>query len=95
MSPSTAALHGIGAGDWVAIVTPQGRMRARARFAASLADGIVAAQHGWWQACPDLDLPGYDPLSPDGANINLAIGNEHLIRSVEPPRTAPIGLTQF
>ena len=23
---------------------------------------------------PELDLPGYDALVPDGANINLAIG---------------------
>jgi hypothetical protein len=39
-----------------------------------LADGIGAAQHGWWQACSDLDLPGYDALDPEAANINLAIG---------------------
>ncbi len=76
ISPATAASHGIGAGDWVAIVTPRGRVHARARLTAALADGIVAAQHGWWQACPDLGLPGYDALSPDGANINLVIGNE-------------------
>jgi hypothetical protein len=35
---------------------------------------IVAARHGWWQACSELGLPGYDALDPDGANINLAIG---------------------
>jgi hypothetical protein len=28
------------------------------------------------QACPELDLPGYDALDADGANINLAIGVE-------------------
>jgi hypothetical protein len=50
--------------------------RARARLTGGLADGVVAAQHGWWQACAALDLPGYDPLGPDGANINLVIGNE-------------------
>src|SRR5438105_15592681 len=41
-------------------LTPQGRVRARARFTGGLADGVVAAQHGWWQACAALDLPGYD-----------------------------------
>ena len=46
----------------------------RARLSSTLADGIVAAQHGWWQGCPELGLPGYDALDPDGANINLAIG---------------------
>jgi len=76
MSPTTAASEGVGAGDWVAIVTPKGRVRARARLTPSLADGVVAAQHGSWQSCPDLNLPGYDLLSPDGANINLVIGNE-------------------
>ena len=60
--------------DWVAITTPRGRVRARARLNSTLADGIVAAQHGWWQACSDLGLPGYDALDPDGTNINLAIG---------------------
>ncbi|MGP0002832.1 MAG: hypothetical protein ACLPKW_34555, partial [Acetobacteraceae bacterium] len=36
--------------------------------------GIVAARHGWWQACPELDLPGYDAPDTDSANINLVIG---------------------
>lgn len=76
MNPETAAARDIRDGDWVAIVTPQGRVRARARLTTGLADGIVGAQHGWWQACEDLRLPGYDALSADGANINLVIGNE-------------------
>jgi anaerobic selenocysteine-containing dehydrogenase len=76
LSPATAASHGVGAGDWVEIITPNGRVCPRARLTPSLADGVVAAQHGWWQSCPDLNLPGYDPLSPGGANINLVIGNE-------------------
>jgi anaerobic selenocysteine-containing dehydrogenase len=76
ISPLTAAARNIGEGDWLAITTPRGRMRARAHLNTSLADGIVAARHGWWQACPELDLPGYDALDADGANINLAIGVE-------------------
>ena len=51
-------------------------MRARAHLNATLADCIVTARHGWWQACSELDLPGYDALAPHGANINLAIGVE-------------------
>jgi hypothetical protein len=51
-------------------------VRALAHLNTSLADGIVAARHGWWRACPELDLPGYDALDADGANINLAIGVE-------------------
>jgi anaerobic selenocysteine-containing dehydrogenase len=76
ISHATAAERGIGAGDWVAIVTPRGRIRARARLVATLRDGVVGAQHGWWQACPELDLPGYDPLGDDGGNLNLVVGNE-------------------
>ena len=76
INPATAAAREIAHGDWVDIVTPVGRVRARARLVASLADGVVGAQHGWWQACTELGLPGYDPLSEDGANINLVIGNE-------------------
>jgi anaerobic selenocysteine-containing dehydrogenase len=74
LSRGTAASRGIGEGDWVAITTPHGRVRARAQFNSTLADGIVAARHGWWQACSELNLPGYDALDPDGANINLVIG---------------------
>ena len=74
LNRETAASRGIRQGDWLVITTPHGRVRARARLNTTLADGIVAAQHGWWQACSDLDLPGYDALDPEGANINLAIG---------------------
>jgi anaerobic selenocysteine-containing dehydrogenase len=76
ISPATASARDIGEGDWLRISTPRGQVRARARLNALLADGVVAAQHGWWQACPELELPGYDALDPDGANINLAIGIE-------------------
>jgi anaerobic selenocysteine-containing dehydrogenase len=76
LSPATAAARGIGEGDWLAIATPRGRVRARAQLNETLADGIVAARHGWWQACPELELPGYDALGSEGANINLVIGTE-------------------
>jgi anaerobic selenocysteine-containing dehydrogenase len=74
ISPATAAARDIRDGDWLAIATPRGRVRARAQLNARLADDIVAARHGWWQACAELDLPGHDALGPDGANINLVIG---------------------
>ena len=35
-----------------------------------------AVMHGWWQGCPELGLPGYDPFSPEGANVNLVIDND-------------------
>ena len=85
MSPATAGARGIAAGDWIGIATPRGRVRARARVNTMLADGIVAAQHGWWQGCAELGLPGYDAIEPDGANINLVIGSE----AVDPVSGAP------
>jgi hypothetical protein len=38
-----------------------------------------------------LDLPGYDALDPDGANINLAIGIETAdpVRGAAPHRCYP------
>ncbi len=90
MSPATADARGIGDGDWIVIATPRGRVRARARFNGTLGDGIVAAQHGWWQACPELGLPGYDPLDEVGANVNLAIGTQSVDPVSGAPRTAAI-----
>lgn len=76
LHPAAAAERGIRSGDWVYIETPQGRVRARARLNDTLEPGVVCGQHGWWQACPELGAPGYDPFSADGANFNLIIGNE-------------------
>jgi anaerobic selenocysteine-containing dehydrogenase len=76
LHPATAAARHIAAGDWVEIETAAGRFRARARLVAELAPDVVCGQHGWWQACAELDAPAYDPLSPGGANFNLAIRHE-------------------
>ena len=76
LHPETAAARGIAAGDWVAIETPEGSVRARARFNASLDPRVVCGQHGWWQACKELGEPGYDPFSAEGANLNLVISGE-------------------
>jgi anaerobic selenocysteine-containing dehydrogenase len=75
LHPETAAGRGIAEGDWVVIETPEGAVRARARFNESLDPRVVCGQHGWWQACPQIGAPGYDPFSADGANLNLVIGN--------------------
>jgi anaerobic selenocysteine-containing dehydrogenase len=76
LHPAAAAERGIAPGDWVRIETPSGSVRARARINDTLAANVVCGQHGWWQACPDLGLPGYDAFSAQGANFNLLIGNE-------------------
>jgi anaerobic selenocysteine-containing dehydrogenase len=73
LHPDTALARGIAAGDWVRIDTPQGSVRARARLNGGLAPEVVCGQHGWWQACAELGLPGYPPYGPGSANLNLVL----------------------
>jgi anaerobic selenocysteine-containing dehydrogenase len=73
LHPDTARQRGIAAGDWVRLETPHGSIRARARLNASLDPQVVCGQHGWWQACAELGLPGYAPFGPDSANLNLVL----------------------
>jgi len=73
MHPSTAATRGVKAGDWVSLETPMGSVRARAKLNATLDPQVVFAQHGWWEACEELGLPGYPPYGPDSANLNLVL----------------------
>jgi len=75
LHPAAAAERGIRAGDWVAVETAERQIRVRARLNDSLDPRVVCGQHGWWQACPEIGAPGYDPFGPDGANLNLIIGN--------------------
>jgi anaerobic selenocysteine-containing dehydrogenase len=73
MHPDTAADRGIGKGDWVRVRTPYGEIRARAKLDSNLDPGVVCGQHGWWQSCEELNLPGYPPFGPDSANLNLVL----------------------
>jgi anaerobic selenocysteine-containing dehydrogenase len=71
--PDTAAARGITEGDWVEIRTPKGTVRARADFDDSLDPGVVSGQHGWFEPCEELDLPGFPPFGPGSANLNLVL----------------------
>ncbi len=73
MHPSTAAARGIAGGDWISLATPHGRVRARVKLNPSLDPQVVFAQHGWWESCDELGLPGYPPYGPDSANLNLVL----------------------
>ena len=73
MHPDAAAARGIAAGDWVSIETPSGAVRAKAKLNSNIAPDVVCGQHGWWQSCPELGLPGYPPYGPDSANLNLVL----------------------
>jgi anaerobic selenocysteine-containing dehydrogenase len=73
LHPETAAQRGIAAGDWVSVETQAGAMRARALLNANLDVRVVVGEHGWWQASPEANAPGYDPFSSQGSNYNLTV----------------------
>lgn len=85
LHPEAAAARGLAAGDWAEIATPHGKLRARVRLRAELDPRVAAAQHGWWQACRELGLRGYDAVGPESANYNGAISSD----SVDPISGAP------
>ena len=55
------------------ITTPKGGVRARAAFNGTLAPNVVCGQHGWFEPCEELDLPGYPPFGAGSANLNLVL----------------------
>jgi anaerobic selenocysteine-containing dehydrogenase len=73
LHPDTAAARGIEEGSWVEISTPKGGVRARAEFNDTLAPSVVCGQHGWFEPCEELDLPGFPPFGPGSANLNLVL----------------------
>ena len=73
LHPATAAVRGIGDGDWVDVRTPAGKMRARALFSEKLDPRVVVGEHGWWQGCDELGVDYSDPFNPDGTNFNLTV----------------------
>ncbi len=74
--PATANELAIEENQWVVLETTTGKIRLKSRLNKSLHPKVVATQHGWWQGCEELALPGYDPLSPNGANLNLILSAE-------------------
>jgi anaerobic selenocysteine-containing dehydrogenase len=76
LHPDTARARGVAEGEWVAIATPHGAARARAKFNARIDPQVVCGQHGWWQECVEIDAPGYAPFSDEGANYNRLISQE-------------------
>ncbi|MEV7414972.1 molybdopterin-dependent oxidoreductase [Streptomyces sp. NPDC089919] len=73
LHPETAAARGIREGDRVQLATRLGSITMRARFDDSLHPSVVVAEYGWWEAAPDLALPGGDPTGPAGGNFNRLV----------------------
>jgi anaerobic selenocysteine-containing dehydrogenase len=74
--PDTAARYGIKNREWMIVESPRGAIRVQARVTPNIVPGVVCCQHGWWQDCKELKLPGYDPYRSDGANPATLIGTD-------------------
>ncbi|HSK28729.1 MAG TPA: molybdopterin-dependent oxidoreductase, partial [Candidatus Limnocylindria bacterium] len=72
--PETALRYDIKHKQWMTVETPRGAIKVKARVTTNIVPGVVCCQHGWWQACKELELPGYDPYASSGANAATLIG---------------------
>jgi anaerobic selenocysteine-containing dehydrogenase len=78
MHPDDAAALDIADSTPVRLSTALGSIRLTARITTGVPPGVVSTQTGWWEDCAELGLPGHDPFSRDGANVNLIIANDVL-----------------
>ncbi len=76
INPQDAQRHGVREGDLIRVETRVSAITLKATLNPQLPDKIVRVMHGWWQGCPELGLPAYDPFSPAGANVNLIMKND-------------------
>ncbi len=76
--PQRAEKLDIKDGEWVRLETPYGIIKLKAKLTEKVACDVVCTQEGWWQGCSELNLPGFDPYSPEGANLNLVYGADSL-----------------
>ncbi|MCC5978033.1 MAG: molybdopterin-dependent oxidoreductase [Salinarimonas sp.] len=78
LHPETAAARGLVEDAWVEIATPQGRARFRLSLDARISRDIAIAEHGWWQACPEMGREASAPDAQDTSNFNAMIGTENV-----------------
>jgi anaerobic selenocysteine-containing dehydrogenase len=78
INPQRAARLGISEGEWVVVETPYGRIKVEAKLTEGIHYDVVCTQNGWWQSCEKLDLPGYDPYDPNGANVTPLYHTENM-----------------
>ncbi|HEX6770092.1 MAG TPA: molybdopterin-dependent oxidoreductase, partial [Candidatus Binatia bacterium] len=72
--PETALRYGIKNKEWMTVETPRGAIKVKARVTKNIVPGAVCVQHGWWQGCKELELPGYSAYESSGANAAMLIG---------------------
>lgn len=78
INPVKANELGIKDGEWVLLETPYGSITLQAKLTDVILYNVVCTQNGWWQGCHELNLPAYDPYSPEGANVNLLYGTDEI-----------------
>ncbi len=74
--PETALQHGIRNKEWMIVESPRGAIKVKARVTTNIVAGVICCQHGWWQGCKELELPGYNPFETNGANAAMLIGTD-------------------
>jgi anaerobic selenocysteine-containing dehydrogenase len=72
--PETAHRYGIKHKQWMIVESPRGAIKVKAQVTPNIMPGVVCCQHGWWQACKELEMPGYSPYESSGANPAILIG---------------------
>ncbi len=95
LNPEDAAELGISPAAPVCLETKVAAVTMKAQLNPELPRKVVRVMHGWWQGCPELGLPGYDPFSRHGANVNLIIDNDVIdpITGSVPHRSYPCRVT--
>ena len=76
LHPETASRYGIEHKHWMIVESPRAAIKVRARVTENIIPGVVCVEHGWWQACHELELPGYNPYTSEGANPSGLIGSD-------------------
>jgi len=74
--PETALRYGIKNKEWMIVESPRGAIKVKARVTTNIVGGVICCQHGWWQACKELELPGYNAFETSGANPAMLIGTD-------------------
>lgn len=69
INPITASKYGIRDGDWVDIISPNGKIKAVARLFNGIRPDTLMGQHGWWQGCNPLQILEVSPFD-GGTNPN-------------------------
>ena len=90
IGPGLAAQRGVRDGDWIQVSTRIGEARFQARIAAGMADDLVVAEFGWWQACPEFDREALPARGAGSSNFNSLVSAED-----HDPVSGSVGLRSF